>query len=515
MSINPRRAGLLAAVLGLAFGTLALADQPLSAIDWLSQSLESNDPNSVLGEAPVTAFGVQTDMVTVQSLTAESADGLGILAPSVTGLPSNLWGTDAVANIVALLSQDNGQDLPALKSQLLTLLLATSSPPLGQPAGETLFLARVDKLLAIGALDQARALLETAGAGRSPEIFRRYFDVALLIGDEDHACQALKMAPGLAPALPTRIFCLARAGDFDTAKLTLDTARALGTVSPEEGALLTRFMEPELDDTGITPIMPIPVTPLIFRIYEAIGEPLPDTALPVAFTYVDLSENAGWKAQLEAVERLSRIGSIAPNLLLGLYTQQKPAASGGVWDRVAAFQAFDAAISAKDAAAIDATLPQAWTKMKEARLEVPFATLYGQDLARFALSEAAAAIALQVMLLSPDYETLTQIQEPQDPQQAFLLALARGSLQGVAAPDALDGAIAQAFSAPVLPAGLQAQLDQGQIGQAILAAMTDLRQGEAGDLRAVTEGLSTLRRLGLEDVARRSALQLILLEQRR
>ncbi|MEI6797939.1 MAG: hypothetical protein WCO04_01830 [Pseudomonadota bacterium] len=457
---------------------------------------------------------MQTDSVTVQPLEADSADGLGLLPPAVTGLPRSLWGSDEVAPIEKLLAPDNAQDLPALQAELLSLVLAISEPPLGAPSGETLFLARVDKLLSIGALDQARALLDAAGATRSPEIFRRFFDVALLIGDEDRACQALKSAPGLAPALPTRIFCLARAGDFETAKLTLDTARALGTVSPEEGALLTRFMEPELDDTGITPIMPSPVTPLIFRIYEAIGEPLPDTALPVAFTYADLSENAGWKAQLEAAERLSRLGSVAPNLLLGLYTQQKPAASGGVWDRVAAFQAFDAAISAKDHASVEATLPPAWAKMQEVGLEVPFATLYAQDLAHVTLSSQAASVALQVVLLSPDYESLTQGLQPQDQQQAFLLALARGALEGVPAPDALDAAIAQAFSAPVVPAEVQSQIDQGRIGQAILAAMIQMRQGQAGDLRALSEGLSTLRRLGLEDVARRSALQMILLERR-
>jgi len=503
----------LTTALGLACGTMAWADQPLSAIDWLSQSLVSTSTALSLTEPPVTPLGIQTNMVTVQPLRADSADGLGILPPAVTGLPSILWGTDEVADIAALLAQDNSQDLPALQSQLLTLLLAISDPPLGAPAGEALFLARVDKLLAIGALDQARALLDTAGAARSPKIFRRYFDVALLIGDEDRACQSLKTAPGLAPALPTRIFCLARAGDFDTAMLTLDTSRALGTVSPEEAALLTRFMEPELDDTGITPIMPNPVTPLIFRIYEAIGEPLPDTTLPLAFTYADLSENAGWKAQLEAVERLSRMGSVTPNLLLGLYTQQKPAASGGVWDRVAAFQALDAAITAKDQAQIEATLPKAWEKMTEARLEVPFATIFGPALAGFTLSPEAQAISVQVMLLSPQYETLIQGMSPQDAQQAFLLALARGSLQGVTAPDALDAAIASAFVTPTLPADLQSRLDQGQIGQAILAAMTQMRQGEAGDLRAVTEGLSTLRHLGLEDVARRSALQLVLLKR--
>lgn len=516
MPIDRLSNGLMAAGLGLVCATSALAEQPLSAIDWLSQSLMTNAPTTVLTEPPVTPLGGPSATVHVEPLqaNADSVDGLGILPTAVTGLPRNLWGRDDVPAITALLKQENGQNLPALQSQLLTLLLASSDPPQGAPAGETLFLARVDKLLAMGALDQARALLDTAGAARSPEIFRRFFDVSLLIGDEDHACEALKAAPGLAPALPTRVFCLARAGDFDTAKLMLDTARLLGTVSPEEGALLTRFMEPELDDTGITPIMPSPVTPLIFRIYEAIGEPLPDTALPLAFTYADLSENAGWKAQLEAVERLSRMGSVAPNLLLGLYTQQKPAASGGVWERVAAFQAFDAAISAKDQNQIEATLPPAWARMREAGLEVPFAALYGESLATFVLSDTVSDVALQVMLLSPQYETLTQMREPQDARQAFLLALARGSLQGVAAPDDLDAAIARAFTAPALPSSVQSQLDQGRVGQAVLAAMIEMRQGEAGDLRAVTESLSTLRLLGLEDTARRSALQLILLARR-
>lgn len=497
---------------------------PLSAIDWLSQSLVSPVAMPMVTEPPVTRQGAEPHSVTVQTLGADTADSLGVLPPSVTGLPRNIWGLAKISDIASLLTQDNAQDLPALQSLLLTLLLAESDAPATDPSvpgaspgttsGETLFLIRVDKLLEMGALDQARALLDTAGATRSPEIFRRFFDVSLLIGDEDRACAALKAAPGLAPALPTRIFCLARAGDFETANLTLDTARALGTVSPEEAALLTRFMNPELDDTGITPIMPTPVTPLIFRIYEAIGEPLPDTTLPIAFTYADLSDKAGWKAQLDAVERLVRAGSVAPNLMLGLYTQQKPAASGGVWDRVAAFQAVDKAIAAHDVKAVNAALPLAWAQMKDGELEVPFATLYGTALAHLSLKGEAASAAREVMLLSPDYEKLTQGLKPTDPRDTFLLALARGSLTGVPAPDVLDAAIAQAFTTPTLPQDLQPLLDQGRVGEAILEALARLRQGEAGDLRAVTEGLSTLRHLGLEDVARRTALQMVLLDRR-
>ena len=509
----PTDRALALALAALVLAGAARADQPLSAIDWLSQSLVTPAAMPTPAE-PSVAQGAAPDSVSVQTLGAESTNGLGVLPPTVTGLPQNLWGSAQISDVAALLAQDSGADLPALRSLLLTLLMAEADPPVGAPPGETLFLARVDKLMDMGALDQARALLDTAGAARSAEIFRRFFDVALLIGDEDRACQALAATPGLAPALPTRIFCLARSGDFETAKLTLDTAKALGTVTHAEAALLDRFMDPALDDAGITPIMPTPVTPLIFRIYEAIGEPLPDTTLPIAFTYADLSDSAGWKAQLDAVERLARAGSVAPNMLLGLYTQQKPAASGGVWDRVAAFQAFDTAISAKNPASVAKTLQPVWTEMQKAELEVPFATLYAPQLAGMALSGDAAATARQVVLLSPDYEKLTLGLTASDPKGTFLLALARGTLTGVAAPDGLSQAIAAAFTAPALPQDLQPLLDQGRVGEAILQSLTRLRLGEAGDPHAVTEGLSTLRHLGLEDVARRTALQMLLLDRR-
>jgi hypothetical protein len=75
-------------------------------------------------------------------------------------------------------------------------------------------------------------------------------------------------------------------------------------------------------------------------------------------------------------------------------------------------------------------------------------------------------------------------------------------------------AIAPAFIAPELPADVTAMMDQGRVGEAILQAMVRIESGVRGDLVKVTEGLSVLRKLGLEDVARRTALQLMLLERR-
>ena len=491
------------------------AEAPLSAIDWLSESLltpaaapKSNEP-AVTGEG-----GALPGEVTTSVLGQSSLDAVGILPHQITGLPRNLWGMGRASDIEALLAAQAPQDLPALQGLLLTLLLAEAEPPADVPPGENLLLARIDKLLSIGALDQARALLDAAGPTASPELFRRYFDVALLIGDENRACRFLRDAPGLSPALPTRIFCLARAGDFDAASLTLDTARSLGTVSPEDAALLERFMNPELDETDIPPTLPDPVTPLTLRLFEAIGEPMTGTTLPVAFSYADLSDNAGWKAQIEAAERLSRAGAISPNLLLGLYTSRKPAASGGVWDRVVAFQRLDLAVSAGDVRAIEQALPAAWIAMKAAELEVPLASIYAEKLAKLSLGAEASQIVFQISLLSSDYESLSAARAATSPRDQFLAALAKGDLDGVTSPDGMATAISTGFAGPAIPDDFQIMLDQNRIGEVILLAMSRIEHGTAGDLRGVTDGLAVLRHIGLEDAARRTALELMLLDRR-
>ncbi len=514
MPIDPRQ--VLIAVLTAATLTQPLqAEAPLSAIDWLSKSLVTPAAQPKPDEPAVTGQGgAVPDAVTTSILGQASLDSVGILPQQVTGLPRNLWGMGRTADIAALLAAQAPQDLPALQGLLLTLLLAEAEPPSDAPPGENLLLARIDKLLAIGALDQARALLDAAGPTASPELFRRYFDVSLLIGDEGRACRFLSDAPGLSPALPTRIFCLARAGDFDAASLTLDTARSLGTLTPEDAALLDRFMNPELDETDIPPTLPDPVTPLTLRLFEAIGEPMTGVPLPVAFSYADLSANAGWKAQIEAAERLSRAGAISPNLLLGLYTSQKPAASGGVWDRVAAFQGLDQSVNTGDLRAIEQALPVAWVEMRAAELEVPLASIYADKLSKLTLGPEASEIVFHISLLSSDYESLSAARSATSPRDQFLAAVARGKLDGVTPPDGMASAIAGAFGDPVIPDDFQIMLDQDRIGEVILLAMSRIEHGTAGDLRGVTDGLAVLRHIGLEDAARRTALELMLLDRR-
>jgi hypothetical protein len=345
-------------------------------------------------------------------------------------------------------------------------------------------------------------------------MFRRAFDVALLTGATDRACQKMAAAPDLAPTVPARIFCQARAGAVETAILTLNTAEALGELTPDQVHLLARFLDPELFEGEPVPEAPRPVTPLDWKIYEAIGEPLPTEGLPIAFSYAEISPRAGWKAQIEAAERLTRGGTIPPNVILGLYTERAPAASGGVWDRVAAFQKFEAALASGDPARIGATLPAAWAAMQSVELEVPFAVLFGRELAALPLTGPAGDIAFRIGLLSPYRDLAAAGGGAAGPERAFLAALATGDPASVTAPDSLGRAIAQAFRAPAPSAEVQALLDGNRKGEALLSAIDTIGRGVEGDLRGVTEGLSVLILVGLDDLARRTALELMILERR-
>jgi len=503
-------------------GPLAAQDGngPLSAIDWLSKSVATPAVAGTAGiataidEPPVTkAGGALPATVTTSALDGPSPDGVGLIAPAVSGLPHDLWGAGLTQEIAERLVTHPDDDLPALRQLFLTLLLAEVAAPVDSGGRGELLQVRIDKLLALGALEQAAALIEAAGTP-SPELFRRAFDVALLTGAEDRACESMANEPHLAPTLPARIFCLARSGDWDTAALTIRTSKALNQITADQETLMSRFLDPDLFEGDPVPPAPSPVTPLDWMIYAAIGEPLPTEGLPIAFSYAELSPRAGWKAQIEAAERLTRSGTIPPNVILGLYTERDPAASGGVWDRVAAFQAFETAVSSGDADRVTATLPEAWARMQDAELEVPFAILFGKALQDLPLTGDAADIALRVGLLSPYAETVAKRRKPASADEAFLLALAAGDPSLVLPPDSLGRAIAAAFREPVPSTEAQALLEGNRKGEAIIVAIDSIGRGVQGDLRGVTEGLSTLRVAGLESVARRTALELMILERR-
>lgn len=515
--IIARVAGLTMALGASGLAPAACEEAPLSAIDWLSQGLGA-PPASALPD-PESVSLPRTDLpggkIEVTPIAQPSPEAVGLLPVSVTGLPRDLWARSDAGDLARRLADFRPDMLPAARRLLFVLLLAELDPPAGEGHEARLLLARVDALLRFGAVEQAQALLMRAGP-RNRALVSRMFDAALLTGAEDVACAEIAAAPALAPGLAARVFCLARAGDVAAADLLLAAGRALGELSVYEDALLARFLHPEAFE-GLPPLAPPEtMTPLIFRLFEAIGEPLPTANLPLAYAHADLRPVAGWRAQIEAAERLARAGALPANRLLGLWTERRPAASGGIWDRVAALQVFDAAVTDRDLGRIEASLPPAWAQMRRAGLEPVFAEIYALPLEHLPLSGEAEQIRFTLGMLSDRYERYARARtSPPEAGDALLAAIATGEMPDtISSPDPFATAVFKAFRARQAPARLEGLIRSGRLGEALLRALQLVEAGADGDTAALADGLATLRAVGLEGAARRAALEVLILERR-
>lgn len=491
------------------------AETPLSAIDWLDEQrlglVTEPGQNQIKPSEPPVSSSVNRPDIEVSTLSEIQSDSVGLLPPSVTGFPLTMWHNSSTKDLVTLLGNVPVSHNPAIQSLTLRVLLAEGDAPSDSEGKFTFFAARLKKLIDYGAIDPALALVERAAPLPAP-LVPLLFDLSLLSDTLQPACdQVLQLGPSY-PHDDARIYCLARRGDWLTATLMLDTTSALGTISARKTALIQLFLEDEAFDTLAIQLPPSSApTPLEFRLYEAIGEPLTAASLPRAFAVSDLSGEHGWKAQLQAAERLIEFGALGDNRFLGIYTDNEPAASGGIWDRISVIQNLDQALLDENGSAIALNLDEAWQLLGETPLAAPIARIFSARLLSAELSGGGAQLAAKIALLSPSYETAAQIISPMSEQDAFLVSIATGNFSTFSPKSEFEKTIQDAFNDPRVPYSVNQLMSQGKLGEVILNAMIQFEKGASGDLQDLLEALSTLRLIGLEDTARRATLALVLL----
>ncbi|HET9069493.1 MAG TPA: hypothetical protein VFN28_12675, partial [Amaricoccus sp.] len=163
------------------------------------------------------AGAASDDTITVTPLPAVSRDAIGLLPPEATGFSRRLWNGQSAEAVRDAILDAPGTGVPETQALLQRLLLAEADPPEGAGAETSVLVARLDRLLEIGALEKAEALVVAAGPA-TPELFRRWFDTGLLLDRAAEPCAALRQNPALSPTLPARVFCLARGGDWSAAE---------------------------------------------------------------------------------------------------------------------------------------------------------------------------------------------------------------------------------------------------------------------------------------------------------
>jgi len=475
------------------------AQEPLAALDWLSDTVSVPPPAPPIAEQPAVTDSARPGQIVVRPLDRPIPDLIGLTDPADRGLPGDLWAESEASTLIRQVQEMRPPSLPSMQKLLHDVLTVWATPPRDSAMGQAFYLARLDALLAMGRFQSAREMMTLAGY-QDPEIFRRWFDLTILTGSETQACQRMRALPEITPTYPARIFCLARSGDWHAAAVTLETARALGVVTLAETERLTRFLDAH-SQPGLLP-PPATPSPLDFLLYEAIGEPLRTPSLPLPFAHADLRPITGWMARIEAAERLARYGAVAPGDLWSIYDERKPAASGLPWDRVAAAREVARALRADDADALTDALPRAWDLMSEAHLLPALAKMVGAKVAELKMEGRPGRIATRLALLaghsadSPDPSLAALVERrdlPEDQRDPRLAAIAAGLAEDI-------------------PQSVSALIEQNRTGEALLHAVRLVEAGAGNNLDALTDGLSILSATGLRDTAFRAAIELVVMD---
>ncbi|MDE0530985.1 MAG: hypothetical protein OXI01_05970 [Albidovulum sp.] len=484
----------------------ALADDPLSAIDWL-EGVEDEDSLEIEVIRDAGAGPDYQPAIEAAELEALRWDAVGLVSSELSGLPKDLWQESESSAIEQLFAELNVDLPPAALELLYTLLLAEADPPGGSASDGSLFLTRVDKLIELGALEHAEALLERAGP-TEPEAFRRWFDISLLTGYENRACAAMSSVPALAPSFSARLFCLVREGHWSAAAVSHSAARAIGMISPSEAEPLKYFLYPELIGGNAIPETNT-LTPLAFRMLEAIGQPPASSILPLAYIYRHHSGIMGWKSKIEAGERLARSGAIPPGSLFSAYLERPPPASGGIWDRVNNVQALDLALLSANSDEVEQLVPTIFDSMRDVGLEVAFSRYFGPRIIPFGASGGNRPEAFYVALLSDEYVSASQQFTTATPRELFLQSIAAGTPSWTHARTPLELAIAAALTGTGFDGELEDLLERKKLGEALLRSLYRFSHFRHSDPFDVGEALFALVQSGFRSEATRIALQML------
>ena len=480
------------------------AQSPLSAIDWLSNA-NSKFQRSIL---EITDLEVdKTNDIQVSTLNSSEYQAIGLLPIYVTGIPTTIWRNSSFDDLEYSFKTLPTFSYSPIQELVYSLLLAEARPPLNEPSRYAFLEVRLNKLLNYGAVDPAIALVERASP--VPErMIPQLFDISLLSSNNFPICEPIFQNTENRDLQAELIYCYARKGDWLTAHLILETEKVLGDLSDHEISLLSRYLEVDFN-VDLSALLPPrdSITHLEYRLYEAIGEPIPAEYLPIQYSQSDLSGENGWRAQVIAAERLSLTGAIPENQIIGIYTNHSPGASGGMWDRIKVINDLDAALDDKEN--LEKSFQDAWKVFKETNQLTVFAKLFGLRVFEENLSPKSKKIVANLLLLTNNFKITEGYWDPSD----IRFGLTAGDFSQVKVSDETEKIILQIFTEPSVPFLVEQKLNQGKLGEVILNALLQFELGIEGNLKDFSESLSTLNLIGLETTARRAALTHLVLRK--
>ena len=194
---------------------------------------------------------------------------------------------------------------------------------------------------------------------------------------------------------------------------------------------------------------------------------------------------------------------------MGIYTKYNTSVSGGVWERVDAVKSLDTALELNEN--FEEILQNALVVFAKADQLSLFAKLFARRIYEQSFSPKSKKIAADLLLLTNNFELTEYYWRSED----IRFGLVSGDFSNVKAKNETENIILKVFTDPKMPFLVEQKLNQGKLGEVILNALLQFETGIQGDLKDLSESLSTLNLIGLNNTARRAALtHLVLLNEK-
>ena len=237
---------------------------------------------------------------------------------------STLWGLTAQSLLRATLpTLPAATSSPSTYSLQRALLLASTMRL--KDKGDPLLPIRIERLLSMGDIESAQALLQAVPApAMTPELYRLRIDAVLLGIDPAPACidipGALQGQPSDPYLAQVQVFCEILGGKMRDAEQSLATLRAQGIQDPAFFTAAENMIQ--IAEPREAPSLPQP-TPLHLTMLRMARMPVPadsiDQARPVILRGIALSPNAPMETRLLAAEKAERSGALPTDSLRQLY----------------------------------------------------------------------------------------------------------------------------------------------------------------------------------------------------
>ncbi len=452
------------------------ASAPLSAIEWLTPL-----PGQTVLTEPLetpTTNNAPVPSVDVAPLGRSKIRSVGLIDAETLLYAPDFWsGFDPAA-----LVPGPAAPLPEV-GRIRARMLMTRAP-----SDDATLVGRLRTLVALGNLEAAFAMVQSL-ATEDATYFDIAKDISLLSSRDQAVCRNWADARHLDPDPGLRVLCLSQIGRWDAAATVFVIHDTLGDFDTRDADLLAMHLEPELAESEPAPeFQATEITPLRFRLLESAGFARGTQDLPLGFAFAQLRESAGWKPRLDAAERLLLAGSIPPNQMLGLYTENRPSASGGVWERVRTVQRLRRGFL--DGTLTMADVTAAWIAADAAGLAGPIAKMFEDRWSVDAIDGAPGPAFIRFALLAGQGKLVDD-----------------GGLIWENAP---VGDIPQDLRTAVRD-GLSHQPTRQATATDMATVLNHTYRAEEGDLTALTRAMRLLVETGRRHVAERVAIEYMVL----